>query len=176
MVEKTAMRSIEYTLKNNFLNQADYENIKNTILGEEFPWYFQYGVAVSKNIERASGEEEYLMGHTFFREHQGITSSFYKILDPILKKLKFKALIRIKANLYSNQGKIVEHDDHSDFPFSHKGALFSLNTCNGFTILKNNTKIKSVANRMLLFDPSTPHHSSTCTDAKMRCNININYF
>ena len=51
MVEKTAMRSIEYTLKNNFLNQADYENIKNTILGEEFPWYFQYGVAVSKNIE-----------------------------------------------------------------------------------------------------------------------------
>ena len=102
------MRSIEYTLKNNFLNQADYENIKNTILGEEFPWYFQYGVAVSKNIERASGEEEYLMGHTFFREHQGITSSFYKILYPILKKLKFKALIRIKANLYSNQGKIVE--------------------------------------------------------------------
>ena len=168
--------NIEYTFTDNFLNPTDYKDIKNIILGEEFPWYFQYGVAFSKNIEMASGEDEFFLGHVFFRQNQGITSSFYKILDPILKKLKFKALIRIKANLYSNHGKIVEHEDHSDFPFAHKGALFSLNTCNGSTILKNNTKISSIANRMLLFDPSIPHRSSTCTDENTRVNININYF
>ena len=82
----------------------------------------------------------------------------------------------MRANLYSNQGKIIEHANHIDYSFKHKGALFSLNTCDGFTVLKDGTKIQSVANRILLFDPSQPHHSSTCTDAKIRCNININYF
>ena len=163
---------LKYIIKDDFLNQADYENIKNIILGNEFPWYFQHEVAYLDTRL----PDQFFWGHIFFKHNQGITSAFYKILDPILKKLKFKALIRIKANLYSNQGKIVEHEDHSDFPFAHKGALFSLNTCNGSTILKNNTKISSIANRMLLFDTSQPHHSSTCTDAKIRCNININYF
>jgi len=162
---------LKYIIKDDFLNQADYENIKNIILGDEFPWYFKDYVAYN-----GKHEVHFCWSHFFFKHNEGITSSFYKILDPILKKLKFKALIRIKANLYSNQGKIVEHEDHSDFPFAHKGALFSLNTCNGSTILKNNTKISSIANRMLLFDTSQPHHSSTCTDAKIRCNININYF
>ena len=162
---------LKYTVKDSFLNQADYENIKNIVMGSEFPWYFQDTVT---SLEE--DKSQFFWGHVFFKHDQGITSSFYKTLDPILKKLKFKALIRIKANLYSNQGKIVEHEDHSDFPFAHKGALFSLNTCNGFTALKDNTKIKSVANRLLLFDPSVPHHSSTCTDAKARWNININFF
>ena len=163
---------LKYIIKDDFLNQADYENIKNIILGNEFPWYFQHEVA---NLDTCL-PDQFFWGHIFFKHNQGITSAFYKILDPILKKLNFKALIRIKANLYSNQGKIVEHEDHSDFPFAHKGALFSLNTCNGSTILKNNTKISSIANRMLLFDPSIPHRSSTCTDEKTRVNININYF
>ena len=162
---------MKYIIKDDFLNQADYDNIKNIILGDEFPWFFQHEVTYL-----AKDKSQFFWGHIFFKHNQGITSAFYKILDPILKKLNFKALIRIKANLYSNQGKIVEHEDHSDFPFAHKGALFSLNTCNGSTILKNNTKISSIANRMLLFNPSIPHRSSTCTDEKTRVNININYF
>ena len=163
---------MKYIIKDDFLNQADYENIKNIMLGGDFPWYFNDKVANMND----QGKFHFYWTHTFFKQDGGVTSSFYKILDPILKKLKFKALIRIKANLFSNQGKIVEHEDHSDFPFAHKGALFSLNTCNGSTILKNNTKISSIANRMLLFDPSIPHCSSTCTDEKTRVNININYF
>jgi len=163
--------NIKYTLKDNFLNPTDYENLKNTLLGEEFPWYFQQGVAHNE-----MHKSEFFWTHMFFKTDKGITSPFYKILDPLLKKLKFKALIRVKANLYSNRGKIEEHENHVDFSFKHKGALFSLNTCNGFTILKDNTKIKSIANRLLLFDTSVTHRSSTCTDAKVRCNININYF
>jgi LmbE family N-acetylglucosaminyl deacetylase len=37
-------------------------------------------------------------------------------------------------------------------------------------------EIKSIENRVLLFDPSTEHHSTTCTDQKVRININFNYF
>jgi len=162
---------IKYTVKDNFLNKTEHENLKNIMLGTKFPWYFQEGVTQDEKHDF-----QFYWTHIFFKPDQGITSGFYKILDPILKKLKFKALIRIKGNLYSNRGKMEEHEDHADYPFEHKGAIFSLNTCNGFTILKDNIKIKSIANRLLLFDPSIIHHSSTCTDAKVRCNININYF
>ena len=160
---------IKYIIKDNFLSKTEHENLKNTMLGNDFPWYFQEGVINKKH------DSQFFWSHIFFKPNEGFTSPFYKILDPILKQLKFKVLIRIKANLYSNRGKMEEHEDHADFPFKHKGALFSLNTCNGFTVLKDNTKIKSIANRLLLFDPSKPHRSSTCTDAKVRCNININY-
>ena len=166
------MMNIKHTIKDNYLNEADYEKIRDTMKGDYFPWYFHDVVVTEDDTD----DSHFFWTHIFFDREKGVASTFYKILHPLLNKLKFKALIRIKANLYSNQGKIIEHKDHADFPFKHKGALFSINSNNGFTILKDNTKIKSVANRMLLFDPSIPHRSSTCTDAKMRCNININYF
>ena len=91
-------------------------------------------------------------------------------------KLKPRALVRIKANLYQCTPKIIKHGEHADFDWEHKGALYSLNTCNGGTILEDGTKIESKENRMLLFDPSKPHASTTCTDQPARFNININYF
>jgi len=163
---------IKHTIKDNFLNEADYKSIKNTMLGRDFPWYFTNTVASLRDKHKF----HYYFSHVFFMREEGITSRFFKTLSPILDKLKLKALIRVKANLYSYQGKIEEHQKHVDYPFKHKGALFSLNTCNGFTMLMNNTKIKSVGNRILLFDPSKPHYSSTCTDATARININFNYF
>ena len=41
--------------------------------------------------------------------------------------------------------------------------------------LEDGTEIESRANRVLLFDPSKPHHSTSCTNDKRRVNININY-
>ena len=54
-------------------------------------------------------------------------------------------------------------------------ALLSLNTCDGYTKLKDGTKIDSVANRVLLFDPCEEHCSTTTTNVKARFNINVNY-
>lgn len=36
--------------------------------------------------------------------------------------------------------------------------------------------LKLVENRLLLFDPIVPHHSTTCSDDKCRVNINFNFF
>jgi hypothetical protein len=163
---------IKYIVKDNFLNQTDFENLKNTVMGETFPWYFQEHFFWCHMF---FGERN-IVHERFFHSLSSFNSPYAKLLDPLLKKLKIKALIRLKANLYPNQGKIIEHKNHTDFPFKHKGALFSLNTCDGFTVLRDGTKIQSVANRILLFDASQPHHSSTCTNTKVRCNINVNYF
>jgi len=163
---------IKHTVKDNYLDEAEYKNLKKIMLGGNFPWSFHETVS-SYNDQHKS---HFFWTHVFFSRDAGILSPFFKTLNPILKKLEIKALIRVKANLYSNQGKIEEHEKHIDYDFKHKGALFSLNTCNGFTMLEDNTKIKSVGNRILLFDPSIPHQSSTCTDTNVRVNININYF
>ena len=64
---------------------------------------------------------------------------------------------------------------HRDYETKHKGVLYSLNTCDGYTIFEDGTKVKSVANRALLFDPSIPHCSTTCTNAWYRSNIILNY-
>ena len=42
--------------------------------------------------------------------------------------------------------------------------------------LDGGQKIRSVANRMLFFDATKLHNSTTCTDEKGRFNINFNYF
>ena len=161
---------IKYIVEDIFLDQIDFKNLKNLLLGETFPWYFKDYVAHTRKHE-----VHFYWSHMFYIESKAI-SPFVKLIDPLFKKLEIKALIRVRANLYSNQGKIIEHENHIDFSFKHKGALFSLNTCDGFTVLKDGTKIHSVANQILLFDASQPHHSSTCTNTKVRCNININYF
>ena len=78
--------------------------------------------------------------------------------------------------MYPNTETLHEHGTHIDLPFSHKAGILSINTCDGYTKLEDGTKIDSVANRMLLFDASTLHCSSTTTDQPVRVNININYF
>ena len=159
-------------VKDNFLPSNEYEILKKEILGDYFPWYFHDTVATNNDNEPL----HFFWTHIFFDREKGISSSYYNTLFPILNKLNVKALIRVKANLYSNQGKIIEHHKHTDYPFKHKGALFSLSTCNGHTYFADNAKIKSVENRLILFNPSLLHHSSTCTDKNVRINIVINYF
>ena len=87
----------------------------------------------------------------------------------------FRSLLRIKGNFYPHTETLREHAPHTDYKFSHTGALYSLNTCDGFTKLYDGTKVDSVANRILIFDASTSHNSSTTTTSAGRFNINFNF-
>ena len=64
----------------------------------------------------------------------------------------------------------------TELDYDHKAMIYYLNTNNGYTILKDGVKIKSIQNRALFFNPQEEHQSTTCTDLKCRMNININYF
>ena len=94
---------------------------------------------------------------------------------PKFQSFGFRSLIRAKLNLYPNTPEIKEHQQHVDYSFPHTAALFSLNTCDGFTRMSDGTKIDSVENRMVIFDGSTLNNSSTTTNAKARYNINFNF-
>ena len=77
-------------------------------------------------------------------------------------------------NENSYTDKILKHDDHVDFEYPHKGAILYLNTCDGYTYCEGE-KVFSVANRLLLHDPSKLHYSTTTSNEQRRLICNVNY-
>lgn len=159
----------------NFLDQKEFIKIKNAILNSDFPWNLTPDVVVDHNSQKnLKVTSSYYFTHIFYSGLYMDSKTF--IFSSILNKLEVKSLIRIKANLYPSTDKIEYHQEHIDYDYPHKGVIFYLNTNNGLTILEDDVKIESIENRILLFDPSRPHNSTTCTDDKCRVNVNFNFF
>ena len=160
---------MSYKIIDNYLPEEDFIILKDEIYSLNFPWYHNSEITnVNETIDNL-----YYQIHILYDENKP-NSNFY---DVIMKYFNFfNSLYRAKVNLYPNQGKFIEHPMHFDFNFNHKGALFSLNTCDGYTKLEDGTKIESVANRMLFFDSSKPHCSTNTLSTDRRVNINFNYF
>ena len=105
---------------------------------------------------------DYKMVHIVYLNRE-IQSNFWNELNPLFSALDLLAVLRVKINLSKREEKVTEHGMHVDYSFPHKTGILSINTCDGYTKLEDGTKIDSVANRMLLFDASNPHNSSTTT-------------
>ena len=158
-----------YTIIDNFLSEIEFIEINNILSSNNFDWYYASHI---NNLQEKEDLTSYFV-HLFFDE--GKSSRFIPLLSPIFFKLKIKALIRIKANLYPRTAVLEKHAAHCDYSFPHMGAILYLNTNNGKTILEDGTEIASIRNRLLMFDSSKYHSSTSTTNAKARINININY-
>lgn len=156
----------------NILPQEDFLKVKNFILNSNFPWNLT--PVVTNDKEDLPINASYYFTHEFWSGFN--TEPQAQVFAPLLNIMECKAMMRIKANLYPSTEVIVHHDNHIDYEFSHKGAIFYLNTNNGLTILENQINVESIENRLLLFDPSKLHRSTTCTDDKCRVNVNFNFF
>lgn len=156
----------------NYLEQDYFDHLKNSVFSTQFPWVFCQEVA---NLGEMN-DNHFFFTHRVFDRFEP-QSSFIKELDHLLVSyLKIQALIRVRFNLYPNSGELIEHDFHEDYHYNHKTAVLYLNTCNGYTGFKDGTKVESVENRVVLFDGSEPHHSTTCTDQKARIVLSVSYF
>jgi hypothetical protein len=154
----------------NFLAVEDWQHIHDTMLGDNFPWFFHNDVAtLDENLDH------YYFTHVFYWQYT-VNSPKFDILNPLMKKINPSALVRVKGNLYPNLNKSIINKKHVDMEFKHRGAIYYVNTNNGKTILEDGTEIESVANRLVFFDSFLPHSSTHCTDEKVRINININFF
>jgi len=163
---------IMYKIIDNFLPEDEFLQIKNSILNHSFPWNLT--PVVTNEKENLPTFASYYFTHEFWSGFH--TEPQAQIFAPILNKIQCHSMMRIKGNLYPSTETIVHHDNHVDYEFSHCGAIFYLNTNNGLTILEDKIEVESIENRLLLFDPSKPHRSTTCTDDKCRVNINFNFF
>ena len=158
-----------------FLPLDEVEELKHLIIDSvSFPWFYQEQVAIQNGSETQLWN--WYQTHTLYVNNQSRSNHYDKIADIFLPKFDdLKALIRIKANFYPHTEILREHLPHTDYEFKHTAAIFSLNTCDGFTRIKDDTKIESIKNRIVFFDGSTTHNSSTTTSDRVRWNLNFNY-
>ena len=159
---------MKYKVIDEFLEKEDFEKVEDLLMSSSIDWHHV------KDDDSVDGG--YLV-HPFFYydvNKRPISSPFFDSLAPLLKKLSLKALVRVKANFFHSTERIESHGLHHHSS-SHKMAIFSVNTNNGYTRLEDGRKINSVANRVLMFDPINLHASSSCSDKSCRINVVIDY-
>lgn len=154
----------------NFLDEQPFLRIKNIMLNNTFPWY----TITSSGVSDRNVNDGMYFTHNFY-SNQNSNSNFIHILRPLIEKISPKSVMRIKGNLYPSSKRKIFHNWHIDYNFSHKGFIYYINTNNGKTIFKTGEKVDSIENRILFFDPSKEHRSTTCTDQTCRVNINCNF-
>ena len=168
----------------NFLDPDELTRVKEIFTSSTIPWY--KNEAISELNSTGSIEnplDNYYFTHLIYTHNQ-ITSDHFNTLSNIFQpKIKeamepdFRTFIRIKANCYIRTEELQTHPWHCDSKDMKDlyGGIFSLNTCDGYTGFIDGTKVDSVENRMVFFDSNKKHHSTSCTNAQNRLNINFNF-
>ncbi len=154
-----------------FLPSSQFKQLQSILLRNDFPWYYDDCIV-------GGGDGKYGFTHVFYcvdPPWKGVGSDFYAFLEPCLIKLGTKNLQRIKANL--NVKTLIHRKTgwHTDDYDCNTTALLYFNTNNGWTEFKKGGKVKSVENRMVIFDSNLEHTGVTCTNENRRVMINFNY-
>lgn len=157
---------MKFEIYDDFLTDYQSNIIENALINQQFNWYFH------NDLNGESRLGNYYFNHTLIEDR--ITYSEHTpLFSYIIDKLSLN-VIRLKANLYPRTQFRVHHKSHTDYEPGNKfTCLYYVNTNNGYTIIDGKKKIKSKKNRLLIFDGSIPHHSTTCTNVNYRCTVNF---
>ena len=168
---------MNYEIVDNFLEKKYFKEIKDIITSTNFKWSCSNVVNRKLDDYSSAITSSYYFAENIYDEHSFAFNNHYPIFRDLLNNIKCKSLMRIKANLYPSTKTVEYHNNHIDYDFSHKGMLIFLNTNDGYTVLDEKIFVESIENRVLFFDPSILHQSTSCTDDPIgRFNINFNYF
>ena len=155
----------------NLLTPDEFQKLSNMLMGPEFPWYF-----LPDKVTKGDGNYQFC--HNFILSGK-VVSKFVTILDPFIKKLNMKRVIRIKANKTFKKSSNIESEMHIDVTRKEdekfKTAVFYCNTNNGATLFESGKRVESKENRAVIFDGKTLHCGVGCTDSHRRVVINFNY-
>lgn len=155
-----------------FLSDYEHNLIGHTMVGDEakFPWYY--------NCTKVYGDDPRgQFTHSFFI-NQPKSDYFKMIEDVFLPKIKFKRLLRVKANMTFQTVDNTSYGMHIDYESpaeNQKTAIWYLETTNGPTSFMSNDNVDCVANRFVEFDSSLYHSAISHTDNDYRVVINFNY-
>jgi hypothetical protein len=163
-----------HNITDHCLNDKDFLLLKTTLLGADFPWFLNSSKVFKNSI--IEDRFNYQFTHTFYHDYTG-SSNWMNVIAPLISFINPSAIVRIKANLIPVTNKIILYDYHVDEPnFNGETAVFYVNTNNGYTQFKNETVVSSIENRLVTFNSSLLHAGTSCTDEKVRCVINLNYY
>ena len=148
-----------------------FKQLQSVMMGTDFPWYYNEG------IRSQNEKDKYQFTHTLYdiRPPWNGERDFYYLVSSFFINLGMRKLYRVKANLNPRTIFHSEGGYHTDdFPCPYT-AVFYVNTNNGYTKIKGHGKVKSVANRLVIFDSSLKHSGFSCTDEKIRVVLNFNW-
>ena len=150
----------------NFLSEDEFKNLRSYISSTSFPWYFGLVTTDSKTAQFV---------HTFYANDA--PTSTWPHVEFFRLRLNMASLVRIKVNLNPRTETVQVHNDafHTDYP-DITTAVYYLNTCDGYTLFEDGTKVNSVENRIVIFDSNMRHTGTSCTNESGRLVMNINYF
>lgn len=170
----------------NVLEQEKFEVLKSKMGPGNFPWFHSETKSALPDTpdEEAPAENQQMYNYIYGFENMTNKqqSNTIGILGPLLYQLRPLALLRIKANLQFATKEIYKSELHTDaqnVPDDVKfyTCVYYMNTNNGYTFFEDTSigLVGSVENRLLIFDGNTRHAGTTCTDARNRIVININF-
>ena len=161
-------------IQDDFLDLKEFLEIQSNIMHGDFAWFFSDGIDFN-------GDNKFQLCHTLYASGQP-TSPYFERIKPILKKINPMSIWRIKVNLITKTSNIVENEFHVDMSgvseerMQHwTTSIFYINSNDGYTRI-GSEKVKSIENTGVLFESSQTHNSTTCTNAKLRLTINVNYW
>ena len=165
----------------NFLDVSEFSTLINNTIGRSDGHQTEFRVV--SNVENFGVREEdywswYLVNMIYYEDipQNEIYPNICNLFIPRFQHIaNFKTMIRIKMKAFPYTNVVKEHERHVDFSYEHIGAVFSLNTCDGYTKFSDGTKVESLANRIVFFYASKKHQSTTTSNAKLRYNINFNF-
>lgn len=156
-----------------FLSEVHFADIKRLFMTHMIPWYYSDRVV--------STQKHFMFGHTFMENGQVINQQYFEpvrgMLLPMQQELAFIGVSRIRAVLYTNQGREICHPTHVDIPLDSgvsdkfRIAVYHVNTCNGKTVI-GDQEIESVENQLIIFE-NVPHYGTVQTDTDTRVVINF---
>ena len=168
-----------------FLDRESYRKIADFLLSsDKCDWKYNHEKVSSSKDEL----NNYQFIHLFYSCHsvtgkgQHKISKHIDILTPLINKMRFIALHRIKANLEPIKSERYHSKFHYDLAVQDKPcpsmttAIYYINTNDGYTEFETGEKVRSVANRYVKFPSNIKHRGVSQLDTKVRCVLNCNYF
>ena len=168
---------MEYVIQDNFLNQDEFDHVRETVMCKDVPWYYTDGITDAQD-----GQCQFC--HTLYgipnmgSSMGGPISEASGVLEMFIRKLNISSILRAKLNLTTKATQSQESGLHIDIKDGGDWttSIYYLNTNNGYTFFENGTKVESVENRLLSFPSTWMHAGATCTDALRRVVLNLNYY
>ena len=188
-----------------FLPQPLFKFMKDFVEDEKVSWKWQDNSTYHKDTAAVKADKMFKFGKTIYTHpalnpdnKEFINEKYMSIFGVFVdfqnehQSHKTEHLIKMKLNLYPNEGKQVQHGTHKDIysahiPLSPKHmtrmgedvldkttltSVFNFHTCNGYTCI-GKEKIPSVANQIVIFN-QTEHYGVTQSDIPRRIVFNMN--
>ena len=165
----------------NIINKKEQEELKSTLLGRHFPWFYLNDITINKGGQKRPGFSHYFVNNgkinskLNYLTNNIISNSCKKMNINYFKLIESRAFLQVPLHSNVTKDNLID-TPHVDRETKHTVILYYVTTVVGDTIIytnKGEKKITPKQGRVVIFDGSLKH-TGTQPLKDVRCIININ--